>query len=328
MVVRERLESRRLAGNLFGDPNTRDLVVYLPPGYEATPTRRYATAYLLHGFGGRALSWVVGPTLEGAFVRPPVQDLLDEAILRLGAGPLIVVMPDGWSRWGCSQWVDSPLNGAFERYVVEEVVPFVDARFRTLPTAASRGVCGSSSGGFGAWHLASRHPEVFGAAALLSADSYFALTHLPWFHRFYSRIYPDAPNGPVEGDLESWLCYGCASCYSPNPERLPHRVDLPVAFPSGELLPEVWTRWLAFDPVESWRDRLPALRALRGLLLDVGYRDEYGFHFGHRVLSARLKAAGIRHEAWEHDGTHGSRFVERLQRAVRWLSQVLEGGAA
>ncbi len=323
MIAVERIESRHLAGNLFGDPHLRDLVVYLPPGYEHAG-RRYATAYLLHGFGGRAASWTLGPTLDGGYVRPPIQDVLDEAILRQGAGEMIVVMPDGWSRWGCGQWVDSPLNGAFERYVTEEVVPFVDGRFRTLAAPASRGVFGSSSGGFGAWHLASRHPEVFGAAALLSADSYFAVTHLPWFHRFYSRIFPDQPNGPVDGDICSWLCYGCASCYSPNPEQPPHYVDLPVAFPSGEVVPEVFTRWLAFDPVESWRERLSALRALRGLLLDVGYRDEYDFHFGHRLLSQRLTSAGIRHEAQEHDGTHGSRLVERLQVALRWLSRVLE----
>lgn len=326
MIVVAQMESRHLAGNAFGDPSRRDLVVWLPPGYAAAPDRRYATAYLLHGFGGCARAWVVGPTLEGGFVRPPIQDILDEATLRQGAAEMIVVMPDGWSRWGCGQWVDSPLNGAFEQYVVDEVVPFVDARWRTRRAPASRGVFGSSSGGFGAWHLASRHPEVFGAMALLSADSFFEVTHRPWFHRYYNRIFPHEPSGPVDGDIWSWLCYGCAACYSPNLENRPYRVDLPVVFPTGEIAPEVWARWLAFDPVTSWAGRLPQLRRLRGILLDVGFRDEYDFQYGHRLLSRGLASAAIAHQVEEHDGTHGSRLLERLQFALRWFGQVLETG--
>jgi pimeloyl-ACP methyl ester carboxylesterase len=326
MLVVERLRSRHLEGNLFGDPAERELVVYLPPSYERDRERRYPVAYLLHGFGARALSWVVGPTLDGGFLRPAIGELLDRVFLSEGAPELIVAMPDGWSRWGSSQWVDSPLNGRFERYVVEAVVAYVDARFRTLARPESRGVFGSSSGGFGAWHLASRHPEVFGAMALLSADSYFQLTHLPWFYRYYDNIFPHEPDGPVEGDLYSWLCYGAAACYSPNPDRPPHLVDLPVAFPTGELVPEVWERWLAFDPVVSWRHRLPNLRALRGILLDVGFRDEYGFHYGHRILARALEGAGIVAQVEEHDGTHFSRLVERIAFAVQWFGQVLARG--
>lgn len=122
--------------------------------------------------------------------------------------------PDGWSRYGCGQWVDSPVNGQSERYVSEEIVPFVDAHYRTIPGPDSRGVFGVSSGGFGAWHLASRHAHVFGAMDLLSADSYFEHTHKPWLYNYYDSIYPDPPRGPVEGNFWSALSYGLASCGS------------------------------------------------------------------------------------------------------------------
>src|SRR5204862_258116 len=85
--------------------------------------------------------------------------------------------PDGWSRWGCGQWVDSPVTGNFEQYLVEDVVSFVDANHRTIPKARSRGVFGFSSGGFGAWNVASRNPNVFAAMAVLSADSFLDMTH-------------------------------------------------------------------------------------------------------------------------------------------------------
>ena len=69
---------------------------------------------------------------------------------------MIVVMPDGWSRWGCGQWVDSPVTGNFERDVVHDVVPVVDGGIGRSRPPRSRAVFGFSSGGFGSWNLASK----------------------------------------------------------------------------------------------------------------------------------------------------------------------------
>jgi pimeloyl-ACP methyl ester carboxylesterase len=316
------IESPHLSGNLIGDPSRRDLVVYLPPGYAAS-RRRYPVAYLLHGFGRRATSWIAGPLLERGSFRPSIEDVVNEAIAKRGAAEMIVVMPDGWSRWGCSQWVDSPVNGNFEHYVTEDIVEYVDSRYRTIPASDSRGVFGISSGGLGAWHLGSRNPDVFGAMLLLSADSYFEFTHKPWLYRLYTAVYPNEPNGPINGLLESWFSYGLASCYTPNVAKPPFFVDFPIEFPSGEIIPDRWNKWLAYDPVVSWRPRSEQLRRLRGIRLDVGYNDEYDLQYGHRILSRAMAAAGIAHEAVEHDGTHGSRLFERIQLSLEWFSRTL-----
>ena len=169
MIIRTLLESSHLAGNLLGDPSERDLFVYLPPGYDGSD-RRYPTAYLLHAYGQTA-EQVVTPDTDGQRWSPPIEDVLDPVFERIGAPPMIVVIPDGSSRLGCGQWVDSPVTGNFEQYVVNDVVAFADAHYRTIPDPLSRGVFGFSSGGFGAWNLASRNPEVFGAMAVLSAGS-------------------------------------------------------------------------------------------------------------------------------------------------------------
>ena len=322
MIVVEQIDSRYLAGNLIGDPSRRDLVVYLPPGY-ADSERRYPTAYLLHGFGSRALAWTI-TTLSGGVLYRAIGDLLDEAIMEQGAGEMIVVMPDGWSAFGCSQWVDSPVNGNFEQYVTQEVVAHVDRQYRTLASASSRGVFGISSGGLGAWHLGSRNPDVFSGMALLSADSYFDLTHKQWLYTYLHRVFPHEPHGPVNGEEYSWLAYGLGSCYTPNPAKPPYYVDLPIEFPSGKVIPELWERWLSYDPVVSWRERVENLRRLRGILLDAGYNDQYDLHIGHRLLSRDLTAAGIAHDVVEHDGTHTSRLNERIQKALGWFSSVLE----
>ncbi|MFL5735354.1 MAG: alpha/beta hydrolase, partial [Chloroflexia bacterium] len=162
MIIHSRLEGTQLVSNLLGDPSERDLFVYLPPGYEEEPDRRYPTAYFLHAYGETAAE-MVNPSTDGQRWRPPIEDVLDPVFRRMGVPPMIVAMPDGWSRWGCGQWVDSPVTGRFEQYVLKDVVPHSDAHYRTIPQARSRGLFGFSSGGFGSWNLASRNPEVFGA---------------------------------------------------------------------------------------------------------------------------------------------------------------------
>ena len=322
MIIHTRIEGSQLRGNLLEDPTERDLFVYVPPGSEESD-RRYPTAYLLHAYGTSA-EQLVTPATDGQRWSPPLEDVLDPVFGRMGVPPMIVVIPDGWSRWGCGQWVDSPVTGRFEQYVLHDVIPHVDAAYRTLPAARSRGVFGFSSGGFGAWNLASRNPDVFGAMAVLSADSFLDMTHKFVLYKYLDSIWPDAPSGPVEGNEWSEIVYDYSATYSPNPDNPPFYVDLPVAWPSGELIQEVWDRWLSFDPVVNVYDRIANLHQLSGILLDVGFNDDYSLHWGHRLLSHYLTEAGIAHEHRENPGNHGGRARERYQVALEWLSQVLD----
>jgi enterochelin esterase family protein len=322
MIVHSHIESAHLAGNLLQDPSRRDLFVYLPPDYHDSDVL-YPTAYLLHAFGENAEELVHPPT-DGRRWAPPIEDVLDPVFGRMGAAPMIVVVPDGGTRYGCGQWVDSPVTGNFEQYVLHEVVPHVDANYRTLPDSCSRGVFGFSSGGFGAWNLASRNPDTFGAMAMLSGDSFLDMTHKTFLYDYLNSIWPEAPAGPVEGNELSQIVYAYSACYSPNPDNPPFYVDLPVAFPSGELIQKVWDRWLSFDPVVNWRERFDNLRRLTGILLDVGSNDDYHLQWGHRLLSHHLRKAGIAHEATENTGTHGGRSRERFQVTLQWLAQVLK----
>jgi S-formylglutathione hydrolase FrmB len=322
VIVQERLEASELAGNLLGDPTERDLFVYLPGGYEESDMR-YPTAYLLHAYGQTAQQ-LVFPETDGLRWSPSLEDTLAPVFGRMGVPPMIVVIADGSSRWGCGQWVDSPVTGNFEQYVLRDVVPHVDSTYRTLPSASSRGVFGFSSGGFGAWNLASRNPDVFGAMGVLSADSFLDMTHKFVLYKYLDSIWPEPPNGPVEGNDWSEIVYDYSAAYSPNPDNPPFYVDLPVAFPSGELIQKVWDRWLSFDPVVNVHDRLDNLRKLSGILLDVGTNDDYNLHWGHRLLSHHLTEAGIAHEHRENAGNHGGRRLESFQNALVWLADLLK----
>lgn len=235
---------------------------------------------------------------------------------------MIVVIPDGWTSYGCGQWVDSPVSGNFEHYVTDDVVAQIDSEFRTIPAATSRGVFGHSSGGFGAWHLASRNPSVFAAMAMISGDSFFDLTMKTVVYDYLNEIWPGEPSGPIEGDELSQLTYACAASYSPNVDA-PFLVDLPIAQETGETIEAVWNRWLSFDPVVNFQERIDKLKQLSGILLDVGINDEVKLQWGHRLLSHRLRSAGIAHDVNENEGSHSGRSRERVQVSLRWMAGIL-----
>ncbi len=313
MIIRAPHESSSLAAKMLGDPGERDLFVYLP-GYEESD-RRYATAVLLHAFGQNAESLVHPPTDRQRW-QPPLEDVLDPVFGRMGVPPMIVVIPDGSSRGAAG-------NGPTR---CQRALRFLRReRCRGIPRLQlPHDRRGPEPGGLrlllrghGRLEHVSQNPDVFAAMAVLSADTFLDMTHKVFTYKYFDNIWPEAPGGPVEEDDWSMMTYAYSAAYSPNPGKPPFFVDLPVAWPSGEVIQEVWDRWLSHDPVENCRDRLDNLRRLSGILLDAGVRDDYELQWGHRVLSHRLSEAGIAHKLTENPGNHGGRSKERLQVDLR-----------
>src|SRR5712691_2284864 len=163
------LESEALRGNPLDDPSARTLYVWTPPGYDDDPEQRFPAVYLLHPMTGQVRSWFnVGPFTKN------VPELVDE--LRLGA---IIVLVDGWTALGGSQWLDSSAVGQYGTYLCEEMVGFVDASFRTLAAPAHRGLAGRSSGGFGAMVWSMLRPDLFGGFATHAGDALFEVAYVP-----------------------------------------------------------------------------------------------------------------------------------------------------
>ena len=168
MIVHSRIEGTQLAGNLLEDPTRAGSVrVSAGRGYEESD-RRYPTAYLLHALGSSA-ELEVTPGTDGQRWKPPVEDVLDPVFGRMGTAPMIVVIPDGACRWGCGQWVDSPVTGNFEQYVLHDVIPHVDGAYRTHRGCRRAAVFSASPpAGSARGTSASRNPDAFGALAVLS----------------------------------------------------------------------------------------------------------------------------------------------------------------
>jgi enterochelin esterase family protein len=256
-----------------------------------------------------------------------------DRVIREGAPPAILVMPDGWTRYGGSQYVNSSANGRYED-AVRELVGYVDARFRTLPDRDHRGLDGKSSGGYGALALGMRNPDLFGGIASHSGDLYFEACFRVDFWRAAATV---RSHGGLDGFLTAFdaapkktedmvralgTLVAMAMAYSPNPAA-PRGVDLPMDLETGEIDDAVWQRWLAWDPVRMAEPHADALAAMRVVYFECGSRDQFNSHFGARMLHRRLEGLKIAHEYQEFDDDHTSvnyRYPESLRRLCTALS--------
>ena len=134
--------------------------MYLPPGYEQAPERRYPSVYVIQGYTGQVMAW-----RNRAPFRQPFVETADAVFASVAAPPAIVVYVDAWTAYGGSQFVDSPGTGKYHSYLCDEVVPWVDARYRTIPDRNLRAIMGKSSGGFGSMITPMLRPDLFGALA-------------------------------------------------------------------------------------------------------------------------------------------------------------------
>jgi enterochelin esterase-like enzyme len=140
--------------------------VWLPPGYDAEPYRRYPVLYALHGMGGSNGEWM-GYGLDGAA----------ESLIQAGEiAPLIIVFPQGDQGY----WFDNFRGPRWGTYLAREVVTEVDAGFRTMPDREHRAVGGLSMGALGALQIGINHPDIFGVVGAHGPPLRDFATALDW----------------------------------------------------------------------------------------------------------------------------------------------------
>jgi S-formylglutathione hydrolase FrmB len=307
------LDSAALAGNPLGDPTRRPLWVYEPPGAGDEPM---PAIYLIQGMTGQIDMW----RNRSAF-RPTLLELIDD--LR---APARIVFVDAWTSYGGSQFLDSPATGNYHTYLCDEVVPFVDARY---PTSA-RGIAGKSSGGYGAMVTPMLRPDLFHALATHAGDALFEVCYLPEFAEAaralrdhyagsFDAFWTDFRSRPAftkPADPILINTYAMAACYSAG--------ELPFDVATAELKPDVWERWLAWDPVRMADTHADALRGLRAIYIDAGSRDEYFLDLGAEAFRRSLERIGVTDVYFElFDAKHGA-IEYRYPIALQYLAERLQ----
>ena len=304
------IDSAALRGNPLGDPHERPLWVYVPPGYDDEPDRRFPAVYVIQGYTGHLQMW-----RNRSPYRRPFVETADAVFAEKKAPPAIVVYVDAWTAYGGSQFVDSPCTGNYHSYLCNDVVPWVDAHYRTLDAPQHRGIMGKSSGGFGAFITPMLRPDLFGGLASHAGDSLYELCYVKEFGDAV-RFLRD-----YDGDIWKWwsdftsrtaftkkaddtllMTLGVAACFSADDDGT---VRLPFDPTTGQLIPAVWERWLAWDPVRMVPKYADALRGLTAIWIDAGKSDEWYLDLGAAAMVAELAKIGVTDVAFElFDATH------------------------
>jgi S-formylglutathione hydrolase FrmB len=322
-------DSEVLKDNPLGDPHQRPLWVYLPPGYEDDPDRRYPTVYMIQGLTGQLDMW-----RNRAPFRRNFPELTDALFASEEAPPCVVVWVDCWTSLGGSQFVDSPGTGRYHTYLCEEIVPWVDHRYRTLAERDHRGIAGKSSGGYGAMITPMLRPDLWGGLATHAGDALFEACYLPEFRESaralrdhyegsFEKFWTDFRSRPAmskdsDGHLLNDWCM--AACYSADEDGT---VQLPFDPATGELIPEVWDRWLAWDPVRMVPNHADDLRSMRAIYIDAGKRDEYYLDLGAEAFRRALEDIGVTDVFYElFDATHMA-IEYRYPLSLKYLAERL-----
>jgi len=331
-IVADTVPAPSLEGNLLGDPVRQPSFVYLPPGYDTEPDRRYPAIYLLHGVLDSPSVWVE-PVYQGMTIRAVMDSLIAAGEIR----QTIVVMPNGANAYGASGYMNSPVAGRWGDFIARDVVAHVDDTYRTIPRAEARAITGHSMGGFGALRLAMLHPDVFSVAWGMNPCCLCCLgLETPDDPAFWTRL--ETYGSPAEmwtelreeGDIWPLIVAGFSTLLSPDPGDPPLYFDPPFRVEDGAVVPtgalEQWDEQL---PLARVADRVDALHALRGLGFDSAFGDEFPhIPLATKAFSDTLEALGVAHVYEVYEGDHRNRMAGRFPGVILpWIDARLAGDA-
>ena len=273
-----KLDSRVLKNNPLHDASIRSVAIFLPA--QATNGARLPIVYYLPGYGGSPNNFINNSNVWTNFT----QKIADEVT------PLILVVVDGRTRWGGSQYLNSPAQGNYADYVCDEIVSVVEKKYPAPPIGVRRIIAGHSSGGFGALRLGMARQKLFDAVIALSPDSDFPTSHLPLVKIAAVQKLPlaevneiAAGQRPVPKDGDLTYALGLSAAYAPR--GFFHRGEFDWLYDAhGNFRAEIWQRWLANDPLTLAEKNPHAFGDSQALYLEGAAHDEYSANIGARKI--------------------------------------------
>jgi enterochelin esterase-like enzyme len=322
------VESKALAGNRLGDATSRIVDVYVPAGHDGKDLPLLVDLVGYTAGGPAHTAW--------KSFSENVPERLDRLIGEGKMAPAVVAFPDCYSRLGGNQYVNSPILGNYEDFLIAEMLPAVETRFGCGGTGR-RGVFGKSSGGFGSLYHAMRHPDIWAAAASHAGDAGFENLYLGEFPATLRAL------AKADNSIEKWLTafeakpkvdgkdtlvlmmLAQAASFDPDPDPATFLgLRLPVTLDTCEIIEDRWANWLAYDPARMVQTHADAFASLKGFYLECGTEDQYNILYGTRRLHRTLEQRGIAHHYEEFPDNH-SGIDYRMDISLPYLVDALNG---
>ena len=308
-----RFDSHILKDNPLHDPTDRSVAVFLPS--QAAAGVPLPIVYWLPGYGGSSAGFI---SHSNDWIHL-TQSIADEI------KPMALVVVDGRTRWGCSQYLNSSAQGNYEDYICDEIVSVVESRHPAATNGVHRIIAGHSSGGFGALRLGSSRQKLFDAVIALSPDSDFPVSHIPLVKiAAVSNVPPSevekmesgALPPPKNGDLIYAL--GLSAAYAPC--GFPHHGQFEWLYDDkGQFRDDVWQRWMDNDPLTIVQKNPHAFSPRQALYLEGAAQDQYAANIGARAIYDVVRDRPSRCTFYSPPGHHADHVRERLQRGLEWV---------
>ncbi|MEM0132196.1 alpha/beta hydrolase-fold protein [Acidiplasma sp.] len=301
-----------LKGNYLNDDIDRDVLVFYPDKIvDGAPL-----LIELAGLNGT-------PKLHNRF-----SEILNSLYKKNLLGNSIIINPNFSTKYHVNQYINSPAVGNYEDFIINDLIPQISDMFHTGKVA----LFGKSSGGFGAYTLAVRHPDIISGFANHFGDSCFEYVYIPDIPIAFKELRNKKLNEYIkevslkddltDNDIRTLNIIGMSAFYSYN-ENTDLKLELPFDLETGGFNNDVWQRWLKFDPSKNVDNYISELKKLDAIYLDVGIKDEYSLFIGMNVLHKKMEKYGVNHIFEEFNGGHfgnSKRYEKSLPYLVNRLS--------
>ena len=298
LIVDRQITSTNFADNKIGVSPVRRMVIYLPPGYDLS-TRRYPVIYFLPN--------PFEDSYRFDFDHRDAQGLFDRAIAAGVIEKFILVAVDMNTPLGTSWYVNSSATGNWEDFVIQELVPYIDASFKTLPTRDSRSIAGVFIGGYGAIRIGMRHPDVFGSVYAMHPVGTGTGVGLSAAIPKWDILANAKSIDDVRKDAGTRIFTTMFQAHLPNPNKSPLFIDLLARQEKGQLIidAKLMERFRNNFYLETMIGKYADnLNSLRGFKFDWNRSDANFDHvYANQAFTRKLREYGIAHQAEEYNGT-------------------------
>ncbi len=296
-IVDRQITSTNFVDNKIGVSPVRRMVVYLPPGYHSS-SRRFPVIYFLPN--------PFEDNYRFDFDHRNALNLFDQAIAAGVIEKFILVAVDMNTPLGTSWYVNSSATGNWEDFMIKELVPYIDANFKTLANRDSRGIAGIFIGGYGAIRFGMRDPDIFGSVYAMHPVGTGTGVGLSAAIPKWDILADAKSMDDAKKDAGTWIFTTMFQAHLPAPSNPPLFIDLLAHQDKGQLIidAKLMERFRNNFYLETMIGKYAGnLNSLRGFKFDWNRSDANFDHvYANQAFTRKLREYGIAHQAEEYNG--------------------------